>query len=134
MRKYAIEMFKKSLVFLVAKTLKDIINHSLTGLLKALYSGEWCGWKTRNFKTTLAKTSLNSPQKTKLGPKNKWFKTSYLEFIFYFRFSSRKSQRQQNAAWKITTHFTIEFRSKNLTHLTNFDTFIIVKSILLQHS
>ena len=67
---------KKSLVFLVAKTLKDIINHSLTGLLKALYSGEWGGGKTRNFKTTPAKTPLNSPQKTKLGPKNVIFRVS----------------------------------------------------------
>ena len=133
-----------NVIFLVTKTLKDIINHSLTWPLEALYWGVWGGmlsnadhnyWPTtKNFKITPVKTPLNSPQKTKLGPKNKWFKTSYLEFIFYFRFSSRKSQRQQNAAWKITTHFTIEFRSKKLTHLTNFDTFIIVKSILPQHS
>ena len=41
------------------------------------------GWpKPKNFKITLAKTPLNSPQKTKLGLENKWFKTSYLEFIY----------------------------------------------------
>ena len=139
-----LKCYKNGLVFLVAKTLKDIINHSLTWPLEALYWGVWGGglsnaghndWPTtKNFKITLAKTLLNSPQKTKFGTKNKWFKTSYLEFIFYFRYSSRKSQSQQNAAWKITTHFTTQFHSKNLTHLTNFDSCIIVKSILPQHS
>ena len=139
-----LKCYKNGLVFLVAKTLKYIINHSLTWPFEALYWGVWGGglsnaghndWPTtKNFKITLAKRPLNSPQKTKFGPKNKWFKTSYFEFISYFRFSSRKSQSQQNAALKITTHFTIQFRSKNLTHLTNFDSLIIVKSILLQHS
>ena len=103
-----LKCYKKGLVFLVAKTLKDIINHSLTWPLEALYWGVWGGrlsnagyndWPTtKKFEITLIKTPLNSTQKAKLGPKNKWFKTSYLEFIFYFRFSSRKSQSQQNAA------------------------------------
>ena len=139
-----LKCYKNGLVFLVAKTLKDIINHSLTWPLEALYWGVWGGglsnaghndWPTtQNFNIMLAQRPLISPRTTKFGAKNKWFKTSYLEFIFYFRYSSRKSQSQQNAAWKITTHFTIQFRPKNLTHLTKFDSLIIVKSILPQHS
>ena len=70
------------------------------------------------------------PQKTKFGPKYKWFEISYLQFLFWiyysaihcfyicsdvpmdiirvffnFRFSIRKSQSQQKLAKKIT-HFT----------------------------
>ena len=76
-----LKCYKNGLVFLVAKTLKDIINHSLTWPVEALYWGVWGGglsnaghndWpKTKNFKITLAKTLLNSPQKTKFGTKNK---------------------------------------------------------------
>ena len=79
-----LKCYKKGLVFLVAKTLSNA-GHN-----------DWP--TTKIFEITLIKTPLNSPQKAKLGPKNKWFKTSYLEFIFYFRYSSRKSQSQQNAA------------------------------------
>ena len=81
---------KEGLVFLVAKTIKDIINHSLTGPLEALYWGVWG--------------------------------------------EVEKSQSQQKLALEITTHFTIQFGSKNLIHLTNFDSLVIVKSILPQHS
>ena len=81
-----LKCYKEGLVFLVAKTLKDIINHSLTGRLEALCWGVWggCGgggglsnadhhdWPTtKKIKITLAKTPLNSPQKTKFGSKNK---------------------------------------------------------------
>ena len=38
------------------------------------------------------------------------------EFFFNFRFSSRKSQSQQKLAKKMS-HFTIQFRRKNLTNL-----------------
>ena len=85
-----LKCYKEGLVFLVAKTLKDIINHSLTGPLEALYWGVWGGVE--------------------------------------------KSQSQQKLALEITTHFTIQFHSKNLIHLTNFDSLVIVKSILPQHS
>ena len=78
-------------------------------------------------------------QKTKFGPENKWFKTSenkwlktsYLDFI-NFRFSGRKSQSQQKLAKKIT-HFEIQFRSKNLTHFRDLNSFNIINKIL-QHS
>ena len=38
-----------------------------------------------------------------------------------FRFSGRKSQSQQKLAKKVT-HFTIQFRSKNIPHFTNLST------------
>ena len=76
-----LKCYKKGVVFLVAKTLKDIINHSLKWPLEGLYWGVWGGrlsnaghndWPTtKNFKITSVKTPLNSLQKTKLGPKNK---------------------------------------------------------------
>ena len=55
------------------------------------------------------------------------------EFLFNFRFSSRKSQSQQKLAKKIT-HFTIQFRSKNLTHFTNLNSLDIENNMLSQHS
>ena len=42
------------------------------------------------------------------------------EVFLNFRFLSRKSQSQQKLAEKIT-HFTIRFRSTNLTHFTNLN-------------
>ena len=57
----------------------------------------------------------------------------YQSFFFNFRFSSRKSQSQQKLAKKIT-HFTIQFRSKNLTHFTNLNSLDIENNMLLQHS
>ena len=47
----------------------------------------------------------------------------------YFRFSSRKTQNQRKLA-KTITHFTIQFCSKNLTHLTDLNSLNIVKIIL----
>ena len=41
-------------------------------------------------------------------------------FFFKSRFSGRKSQSQQKLAKKIT-HFTIQFRSKSVTHFTNLN-------------
>ena len=38
-----LKCYKEGLVFLVTKTLKDIINHSLTGPLEALCWGVWGG-------------------------------------------------------------------------------------------
>ena len=91
----------------------------------------------------------------KLGSKYKWFKISYLEFYFgeynfrhktflysshvlvdsiraFFnsRFSSRKSQTQEKLSKKIT-HFTIQFRSKNLTLFTNLKSLNIETNMLL---
>ena len=54
-------------------------------------------------------------------------------FFFNSKFSSRKSQSQQNLAKKIT-HFTIQFRSKNLTHLTNLNSLDIENKIQPQRS
>ena len=74
------------------------------------------------------------PQKTKFGPKHKWFKISYLEFFFFenksfghatfsylsrhsrghyqsffnFRFPSRKSQRQQKLILRTSVHLTLK--------------------------
>ena len=50
-----------------------------------------------------------------------------------FRLSSRESQSQQKLAKKIT-HFTIHFRSNNLTHFTNLNSFDIENNKRLQHS
>ena len=72
-----------------------------------------------------------------MDQKNKWFKTSYLEFQIFsdinFRFSGRKSESQQKLVKKIA-HFTIQFHSINLTHFTNLNSFSIVKNILPQQS
>ena len=50
-----------------------------------------------------------------------------------FKFCTRKSQSQQKLAKKIT-HFTIQFRSKYLTHFTNLSSLHIENDMLLQHS
>ena len=49
------------------------------------------------------------------------------------RFSDRKSQSQQKLAKKIT-NFTIQFRSKNITHFTNLDSLNIANNMLPQYS
>ena len=56
-----------------------------------------------------------------------------IRVFFNFRFSSRKSQIQQKLAKKIT-HFTIELRSKNLTHYTSLNLLDIENNIHPQHS
>ena len=56
-----------------------------------------------------------------------------IRVFFNIRFSSRKSQSQQKLAKKIT-HFTIQFRSKNLTHFTNLNSFEIENNMLPKHS
>ena len=53
--------------------------------------------------------------------------------FFYTRFSSGKSESQQRLEKKIT-HFTIQFRSKNLTHFTNFKSFDRENNMLPQYS
>ena len=97
-------------------------------------------------------------KKKKFGLKYKLFKMSYLDFCFWkyyfghtmylylsrrsswhhhsffnFKFSSRKSLSQQKLAKKIA-HFTIQFRSKNLTHLTNLNSLDIENKIQPQRS
>ena len=72
---------------------------------------------------------LKAPQN---WTKNKWFKSSYLDFI-YFRFFGRKSQNQRKLAKRIT-HFTIQFCPKNLAHFTKLSSLSIVKKILKKHS
>ena len=56
------------------------------------------------------------------------FQWASSEFFFNFSFSSRKSQSQQKLAKNIT-HFTIEFRSKNLTHFTNLNSLDIENNV-----
>ena len=48
---------------------------------------------------------------------------------FFSRFSSRKSQSQQNLAKKII-HFTIQLRSKNISHFTNLNSLDIENNML----
>ena len=52
--------------------------------------------------------------------------------FFNFRFSSRNGQSQQKLS-KSITHFTIQFRSKNLTHFTNLSSLVIENNMLAQH-
>lgn len=68
---------------------------------------------------------LKAPQN---WTKNKWFKSSYLDFI-YFRFFGRMSQNQRKLAKRIT-HFTIQFCPKNLTYFTKLSSLSIVKKSL----
>ena len=48
-------------------------------------------------------------------------------------FLGRKSESQQKLVKKIA-HFTIQFRSINLTHFTNLNSFSILENILPQQS
>ena len=59
--------------------------------------------------------------------------TIRLHVFFNFRFSSRKSQNQQQLA-KTIDHFTIKFRSKNLTNFTKLNLLDTEKSMLPQHN
>ena len=57
------------------------------------------------------------------------------ESFFFFsiiRFSSRKSQYQQKLA-KMIAQFTIQFRSKNLTHFTTLS-YLALKIICIRHT
>ena len=56
-----------------------------------------------------------------------------IRVVFDIRFSSRKSQSQQKLAKKIS-HFTIQFRSKNLTHFMNLNSLDVENNMLPQHS
>ena len=112
------------------------MNHVLTWLIKSV---DYQGWPT-------TKNALKlSPKKRNLDQNISYSKYSYLELLFWkyyfghkklyicpdvpvdiirvffnFRFSSRKCRRQHKLAKKIT-HFTIQFRSKNLTYFTNIN-------------
>ena len=56
-----------------------------------------------------------------------------IRFFLIFSLPSRKSQSQQQLAKKIT-HFTIQFRSKHLTHFANLNSLDIENNMLPQHS
>ena len=56
-----------------------------------------------------------------------------IEFFFNFRFFNRKSQSQQILAKRIT-HFTIQFRAKNLTNFINLDALDVANNMLPQSS
>ena len=58
---------------------------------------------------------------------------TYQSFFLNFRFFSRKSQSQQKQPKKIT-HFIIQFRLKNLTHLMNLNLLDIENNMLSQYS
>ena len=116
------------------------------------------GWKRKIKKTHWIKHFEALPQRTKFGPKckndskshiwNSFFENlisgiqyfyirphvplDIITVFFNFRFSIRKSQSQQNVVKKII-HFTIQFRSKNLTHLTNLNSLGIENKMLLEH-
>ena len=101
------------------------------------------------------KRLLAVSQKTKFETNYKWFKNSYLEFLFWkyffehttflrtfqwtseffldFRFSSRKSQSQQKLAKKITD-FSIRFNSKHLTYFINLNSLDIEHNMLPKHN
>ena len=109
------------------------------------------------FKKHWLKCLLAVSQKTKFEPNYKWFKRSYLEFFFFwkyyfehptflrtfqwtswkflldFRFSSRKSQSQQKLAKKIT-QFWIRFNSKHLTYFMNLKSLDIENIMLPKHN
>ena len=61
------------------------------------------------------------------------FQWTLSEFLFNFKFYSRKSQSQEKLAKKIT-NFTIQFRLKNLTHFTNLSSLDIENNMLPQYS
>ena len=75
----------------------------------------------------LSRTPYNIPNlDQKFGPENKWLKTSYLDFNFLIQVFWLKVSKSTKLAKKIT-HFTIQFRSKNLTHFTNLNSLNITK-------
>ena len=131
-------------------------------------SGGVLGWKkllNRTFNYAICCYWSNSlkhlkavPQKTKPGPKYKWFKILHVEFFFFkyyygyttflysstrsnghdqsffnSTFSNRKSQGQQKLAKKIT-HFTAQFPLKILTHFTNLNLLDIESNMLSQRN
>ena len=53
--------------------------------------------------------------------------------VFFFRFSSRKSQMQKKTSEKIT-HFAIQFCYEDLTHFTNLNPLDIENNMLPQQS
>ena len=55
------------------------------------------------------------------------------QIFFYSRIYSRKSQTPEKPTKKIT-HFTIHFRSKDLTYFTNINCFEIENNMLPKHS
>ena len=101
----------------------------------------WRRWKIAKKTKHWLKRPKTVHQKTKFGSKYKWFRTSYLKFVFskiFFRaynFStfvymfqwtslelhlSKKCQSQQKLPKKII-HFTIQFRLKNLTSFASIN-------------
>ena len=77
------------------------------------------GWpKRKKLKLYLLKRPKTVPRKRNLDEKINDSKSHIRSLSFNFRFFSSKSQSQQKLAKKIT-HFTIKFRSKNLTYFTN---------------
>ena len=57
------------------------------------------------------------------------FQWTSSKLFFDFRFSRTKSQRQQKLSIKIT-YFTIQFRSKHLTHFMNLNSLDIENNML----
>ena len=105
--------------------------------------------RKRKIKEGVAKTSWSSPPKNEIWTAiwNCFFENiiSGIQFFylstrssghhqsfFYFRFSNRKSQSQQKLARK-SNQFTIQLRSKNLTHFENLSPLDIENNMLPQH-
>ena len=98
----------------------------------------WPPWLIENekLKNHWLKRSKAVPQKTKFGQKYKWFKISHLDFLFFWKyyFGQIVCIRPQVPVdiikvffnfSKFQDDFTIQFRSKNLTHFTSLNPFDI---------
>ena len=111
---------------------------------------EKCGATTKNNKPIWLKRAKTVPPKIKLGPKFyiwifflkilfwaynffKFVQWTSSEIFFNFTTSSRNSQNQQKLTKK-TTHFIIQFCSKNLTHFRNLNSLDTENNIVSQHN
>ena len=86
----------------------------------------------KSFKIALAGTSLECPIKQNLDQKINDSKPGIWILSCNFGFSSRKSQSHQKPSK--TSHFTIQFSSKNLTYFKNLNLLKVVKNMHPQHS
>ena len=91
------------------------------------------GWKISKLHRLKCPKTFPVPIKRILYQKLNDLKPHTWNLSNNFRFSGRKSQSQEKLAKRIT-HFTVRFRSKNLTHFTKLNSLSIRKNILSQHS
>ena len=86
------------------------------------------GQRQQMLKLHLLTRPKTVPKKQNLDQKINYSKPNIWSLSFNFKFSSRKIQIQQKLVKKIA-HFLVQFRSKNLTYLTNLNLLNIVKNI-----